>query len=214
MRVIGLDVGEKRIGVAKADSSTRIAVPVGFYTVDGSEWQKIARIANINSTNFFVLGLPRSNEGNETKQSLYVRNFAKMLIEKIPGARIKFQDESFTSVEAEERLKSRKRNYEKGEIDAEAAAIILQDFLERITAGDMIEETEEEEVPPTGVVDSVKTVVTDARDNVTNLTKKEADKVKLNTKKAKSKLKTVLGFVVLPLFILVLVGGIGGLRGI
>ena len=210
MRVIGLDVGEKRIGVAKADSSTRIAVPVGFYTVDGSEWQKIARIANINSTNFFVLGLPRSNEGNETKQSLYVRNFAKMLIEKIPGARIKFQDESFTSVEAEERLKSRKRSYEKGEIDAEAAAIILQDFLERITAGDMIEETEEEEVPPTGVVDSVKTVVTDARDNVTNLTKKEADKVKLNTKKAKSKLKTVLGFVVLPLFILVLVGGIGG----
>ena len=177
MRVIGLDVGEKRIGVAKADSSTRIAVPVGFYTVDGSEWQKIARIANINSTNFFVLGLPRSNEGNETKQSLYVRNFAKMLIEKIPGARIKFQDESFTSVEAEERLKSRKRSYEKGEIDAEAAAIILQDFLERITAGDMIEETEEEEVPPTGVVDSVKTVVTDARDNVTNLTKKEADKV-------------------------------------
>ena len=210
MRVIGLDVGEKRIGVAKADSSTRIAVPVGFYTVDGSEWQKIARIANINSTNFFVLGLPRSNEGNETKQSLYVRNFAKMLVEKIPGARIKFQDESFTSVEAEERLKSRKRSYEKGEIDAEAAAIILQDFLESITVGDMIEEAEEEEEAPTGVVDSVKTAVTDARDNVTNLTKKEADKVKLNTKKAKSTLKKVLGFVILPLFILLLAGGIGG----
>ena len=210
MRVIGLDVGEKRIGVAKADSSTRIAVPVGFYTVDGSEWQKIARIANINSTNFFVLGLPRSNEGNETKQSLYVRNFAKMLVENIPGARIKFQDESFTSVEAEERLRSRKRSYEKGEIDAEAAAIILQDFLENITVGDMIEETDEEEAAPTGVVDSVKTAVTDARENVTNLTKKEADKVKLNTKKAKSTLKKVLGFVILPLFILVLVGGIGG----
>ena len=100
MRVIGLDVGEKRIGVAKADSSTRIAIPVGFYAVDGSEWQKIARIANMNNTNFFVLGLPRSNEGNETKQSMYVRNFAKILIEKIPEARIKFQDESFTSVEA------------------------------------------------------------------------------------------------------------------
>lgn len=210
MRVIGLDVGEKRIGVAKADSSTRIAIPVGFYAVDGSEWQKIARIANMNNTNFFVLGLPRSNEGNETKQSMYVRNFAKILIEKIPEARIKFQDESFTSVEAEERLKSRKRNYEKGEIDAEAASIILQDFLESFTVGNMIKETEVEEATPSGVTDTVKAAVTDAKDNVTNLTKKEADKVKLNTKKAKSKLKKVLGFVILPLFALIILGGIGG----
>ena len=190
MRVIGLDVGEKRIGVSKADSSTRIAVPVGFVNVDGSEWQRIARIASMNNTYFFVLGLPRSNEGNETKQSLYVRSFAKILVEKIPGARIKFQDESFTSVEAEERLKSRKRNYEKGEIDAEAAAIILQDFLESFTIGDMVQEIETEKKSPTGVVGTVKTAVTDARDNVTNITKKEADKVKLNTKKAKHKMKT------------------------
>ena len=156
MRVIGLDVGEKRIGVSKADSSTRIAVPVGFVNVDGSEWQRIARIASMNNTYFFVLGLPRSNEGNETKQSLYVRSFAKILVEKIPGARIKFQDESFTSVEAEERLKSRKRNYEKGEIDAEAAAIILQDFLESFTIGDMVQEIETEKKSPTGVVGTVK----------------------------------------------------------
>ena len=39
MRIIGLDVGEKRIGVAKADSDTRIAIPVGFILVDGNEWQ-------------------------------------------------------------------------------------------------------------------------------------------------------------------------------
>ena len=69
MKILALDVGEKRIGVARADSTTRIAVPVGFVGVDGSEWQEIARIANLNNTNFFVLGLPRSNEGNETAQS-------------------------------------------------------------------------------------------------------------------------------------------------
>ena len=63
MRIIGLDVGEKRIGVAKADSGTRIAIPVGFINVDGSEWREIARIARLNSTNLFVIGLPRSNEG-------------------------------------------------------------------------------------------------------------------------------------------------------
>ena len=77
MRILGLDVGEKRIGVAKADSNTRIAVPVGFINVDGSEWQEIARLASLHNTEFFVIGMPRSNEGNETAQSLYVRNFAK-----------------------------------------------------------------------------------------------------------------------------------------
>lgn len=130
MKIIGLDVGEKRIGVAKVDSNTRIAVPVGFLLADGSEWQEIARIAGLSNTNFFVLGLPRSNEGNETKQSQYVRRFAQTLTEKIPGARVRFQDESLTSVEAEKRLKARKKRYERGDIDAEAATIILQDFIE------------------------------------------------------------------------------------
>ena len=131
MRVIGLDVGEKRIGVARADSETRIAVPVGFLLVDGSEWQKLAQIAQINGANTFVVGLPRSNEGNETAQSAYVRNFARVLTEKLPGIKVVFQDESLTSVVAEERLKTRKQTYDKGEIDAEAATIILQDFLEK-----------------------------------------------------------------------------------
>ena len=143
MRVIGLDVGEKRIGVARADSDTRIAVPVGFINVDGSEWQEIAQTARINGTNFFVIGLPRSNEGKETAQSLYVRNFAKVLTEKVPGAKVKFQDESLTSVEAEDRLKARKKKYEKGDIDAEAAAIILQDFLENLKTG-----ADSSELPP------------------------------------------------------------------
>ena len=130
MKIIGLDVGEKRIGVAKVDSSTKIAMPVGFVLVDGNEWQEIARIARMSNTSLFVLGLPRSNEGNETKQSEYVRQFAKELVKKIPGAKIQFQDESLTSVEAESRLKQRKKRYEKGDIDAEAATIILQDFVE------------------------------------------------------------------------------------
>lgn len=144
MKILGLDVGEKRIGVAKADSSVRIAVPVGFVAVDGSEWQEIARIARLNGTNLFVLGLPRSNDGNETAQSQYVRKFARELIKNIPGAKVSFQDESLTSVLAEERLKSRKKNYEKGNIDAEAATIILQDFLERVS------EKNEEEKKPNG----------------------------------------------------------------
>ncbi len=130
MKILGLDVGEKRIGVARADLDTRIAVPVGYVLRDGGEWEKIRQLARIYNTTSFVLGLPRSNEGNETQQSLYARNFAKELLKEVKGAKIQFQDESLTSVVAEERLKERKGKYEKGEIDAEAATIILQDFLE------------------------------------------------------------------------------------
>ena len=166
MKIIGLDIGEKRIGVAKADSSTRIAVPVGYINVDGSEWQEIARFSNLQGTNFFVLGLPRSNEGTETKQSVYVRNFAKLLVQRLPGAKVRFQDESLTSVVAEERLQASGKPYEKGDIDAEAASIILQDFMESFDS-------------PTA-----------NPENQQSLVKKQSDKVKLNTKKAKHKMKT------------------------
>lgn len=134
MRIIGLDVGTRRIGVAKADTSVRIAIPNGFVLVNGQEIPEILRIARLNDTNFFVVGLPRSNDGNETAQSAYARKFADTLAASMPGARIYFQDESLTSVVAEERLKKRKKNFEKGEIDAEAASIILQDFIEHYAA--------------------------------------------------------------------------------
>lgn len=200
MRIIGLDVGEKRIGVAKVDSNTRIAVPVGFVLVDGSEWQEIARIANLNSTNFFVLGLPRSNEGNETHQTLYVRNFARTLTEKIPGAKIRFQDESLTSVEAESRLKKRKKKYEKGEIDAEAASIILQDFIENYKPSESnISTNNETESGPRKITENTK-----------KLAKRESDKVALNAKKARHQSKKIAKILAIPpvllLVILVVVG--------
>ena len=181
MRIIGLDVGEKRIGVAKVDSETRIAVPVGFLNVNGTEWQEIARIANLNNTSLFVLGLPRSNEGNETAQSLYVRNFAKVLMTKIPNAKVKFQDESLTSVIAEERLKTRQKKYEKGTIDAEAATIILQDFIENF-------KEPEAKMPEN-----------------TNLIKEEVKKVKRKTKRIKT---IISGSFILIILALLAVGGI------
>ena len=184
MRIIGLDVGEKRIGVAKVDSSTRIAVPVGFLLADGSEWQEIRRIANLNNTNFFVLGLPRSNEGNETKQTLYVRGFARMLAKMIPGAKIRFQDESLTSVEAESRLKAHKKKYEKGDIDAEAATIILQDFIESFKEEKPSPSPEESQDTKSGLWPS-----NDSLEALQSVAKKEKNKVVLEAKKTKKKIK-------------------------
>ncbi len=130
MRIIGLDVGTKRIGVAKVDTTVKIATPDYTIPVDGNELREIARLARENNTNVIVVGLPRSNQGVETAQSTYSRQFAKKIKDVIPDARIFFQDESLTSIEAENRLKARKKRYAKGEIDAEAASIILQDFIE------------------------------------------------------------------------------------
>ena len=113
MKIIGLDVGTKRIGVARADSTVKIAVPIGFIEVDGTEFDQILKIARQNSTNSFVIGLPRSLQGEETAQSRYTRLFAKKLKERLNEAKIAFQDESLTSIEAENRLKKSKKPYEK-----------------------------------------------------------------------------------------------------
>ncbi len=184
MKILGLDVGEKRIGVARADSSTRIAIPCGTIEVDGTEWEQINRFVKFYDTKLFVLGLPRSNEGNETTQSLYARNFAKILAEKIPDAHIRFQDESLTSIEAEKRLKARKKSYEKGEIDAEAASIILQDFIENFN-----------EKPAEVKKD-------------TNIVKKTADKTMLKTKTAATKSKNLYKKLIpipISLFLIILI---------
>ena len=133
MKLIGLDVGTRRIGIAKADTSVRIAVPDGVIMVTGQEFVEIAKLAKRYNTTWFVVGLPRNSRGEETQQSAYVRDFARKLKSVIPGAKIRFQDESLTSVEAESRLQNRKRGFQKGDIDSEAATIILQDFIEHFS---------------------------------------------------------------------------------
>ena len=123
-----LDVGEKRIGVAVADSSVRIAVPFLTIEVDGSEIQAIAEVVLKEQADTLILGYPRNQQGEATAQTQYVEMFAERL--KDLDVKILFQDESLTSVLAEQRLISHKKPYTKGDIDAQAAAIILQDYLE------------------------------------------------------------------------------------
>lgn len=128
-QLLGLDVGAARIGVALADSAVRIAVPQGYIEVDGNEMTAIAELAISSSTDTIVIGYPRNQSGEPTAQTAYVEEFAKKLRDF--DATIVFQDESLTSVMAEQRLVSRRKNYVKGDIDSEAAAIILQDYMEQ-----------------------------------------------------------------------------------
>ncbi|MGH7218328.1 MAG: Holliday junction resolvase RuvX [Candidatus Microsaccharimonas sp.] len=126
--LVSLDVGEKRIGVAVADAGIRIAVPFATVEVDGSEIQAIAEIVLKENADIIVVGYPRNQSGEATAQTKYVEAFTEQLepLEK----KIVFQDESLTSVLAEQQLIAHKRPYSKGDIDAQAAAIILQDYVE------------------------------------------------------------------------------------
>ncbi len=126
--LVCLDVGEKRIGVAVADSSVRIAVPFETVEVDGNEIESIAEIIINQNAEILVIGYPRNQSGEPTDQTKFVENFAEKLRD-MP-AKIVFQDESLTSVLAEQTLASHNRPYSKSDIDAQAAAIILQDYLE------------------------------------------------------------------------------------
>ena len=126
--LVCLDVGEKRIGVAVADTAVRIAVAFDTIAVDGEELNKIAEIVIREGAKTIIVGYPRNQQGETTAQTSYVEKFAESLADM--AEEIVFQDESLTSVIAESRLIAMKKPYSKGDIDAQAAAIILEDYME------------------------------------------------------------------------------------
>ena len=127
---LALDVGEKRIGVALADDAIKIAVAYDTIAVDGTEVQQIADLLRRESIDVLVIGYPRNQSGEATKQTEYVERFAAKLASY--GAPIVYQDESVTSVQAETILKNQKQPYQKADIDALAASLILQDYMESL----------------------------------------------------------------------------------
>ena len=140
MRIVALDIGEKRIGTAYADTKVRIAIPREMIPVDGNELANIAKFCRLEKAEVLVSGYPRNSQGEATKQTEFVVDFVekiKAYFESIGQAlpQIYFQDESLTSVTAEQRLSSKKHELSrndraKGIVDSEAATIILQDFIE------------------------------------------------------------------------------------
>ena len=126
--LVCLDVGEKRIGVAIADCAIKIAIPFETIEVDGNEIDEIKKIFVNEDADILVIGYPRNQSGESTAQTKFVKDFADKLTDITPN--IEFQDESLTSVMAEQRLASHNRPYSKADIDAQAATIILQDYIE------------------------------------------------------------------------------------
>lgn len=126
-KLLGLDVGERRIGVSIGDDRVKIASPLITINVDGKEIDIIKQLIADHGVSTMVVGYPRNQSGDTTKQTRLVELFADKL--RGLGPKLVFSDESVTSVLAEQRLVGYNKPYTKADIDAQAATIILQDYL-------------------------------------------------------------------------------------
>ena len=134
-RILGLDVGDKYIGVSISDATCTIASNLVTISRTSNEkaYEEIEKILNECGIEKVVVGVPINMDGSETVMSKRIRKFAKKLTPKF-GVEVIFQDERFTSIEAERTLiKSNvRRENRKKYIDQLAASIILQTYLDRM----------------------------------------------------------------------------------
>lgn len=133
-RIAGIDYGTKRIGVAIADTETKIASPLDNYNrisrdKDAHYFVELVRREAIDK---FVVGLPISLDGYDNQKSREAKNFGAWLTE-ITGVPVEYCDERFTSVEAEQMLMSANLTKKRrtARLDKLAAQLILSAYLER-----------------------------------------------------------------------------------
>jgi putative Holliday junction resolvase len=133
-RYLGLDVGDRRIGVAVSDPTGSLARPVETYNRRGStvDVEHIVDLAGEYETVKVVVGLPKNMNGTEGPQAEKTRDFATALSER--GLEVDLWDERLSTVEASRRLIEQRRRGRRlqDRLDSEAAAVILQTYLDHV----------------------------------------------------------------------------------
>ena len=132
-RSLGIDYGEKRVGLALSDRSNLIASPFKTinYINENDLVTQLKKIVIENDIKNFVLGLPINMKGEDTAQTKIVRKFKKSLSSlDLP---VIYEDERLSSISAKNALilQNIKTGHNKPEIDKTAAAIILQQYLDK-----------------------------------------------------------------------------------
>lgn len=131
-RILCLDVGDKRIGVAVSDEMQLIATPHSVYTRVGygPDVLHILQLCREQQADLVVCGLPRNMDGSIGFQAEKVQAFAEKLKES--GLNVIFQDERLSTVSAHQALieGGMRRDSRKGTVDKVAAAVILQQYLD------------------------------------------------------------------------------------
>jgi putative Holliday junction resolvase len=133
LRILGIDYGSKRVGLALSDPTHLIASPFKTLTVSSDEsliyaLQKIIQYYKIESV---VIGMPYRLKGGDSPQTKVVRKFTQKLMDN--GIRVEEEDERLSSVSAKRALidQNFKTGKNKGLIDQTAAAIMLQQYLDK-----------------------------------------------------------------------------------
>ena len=133
-RVMALDFGDARIGIAMSDIMKIIANGYETYkrVSEEKDLQYIVGLVKPNAVDEIVFGLPINMDGTEGDRVLRTREFADKLQQLIPNVEISFQDERLTTVTGERMLIEAgvRREKRKGVIDKIAATIILQQYLD------------------------------------------------------------------------------------
>lgn len=129
-KIMALDVGTKRIGIAISDYLHIIANRHSYIARDNDSVNKIVNIAKENNVKKIIIGVPYNMDGTQGSQAQDCIDFAGQ----IQGFELIFEDERLTSETAEENLKAKKINFrkDKGLVDVESAGIILEQYLSRI----------------------------------------------------------------------------------
>ncbi len=131
INVLALDVGGRRIGMARGDTDVKVPRLLPTLEMTDDLFDKLTEIVTYEGIDVIVVGYPRNLSGQATEQTNIIVGFADQLRQKV-GVTVEFQDESLTSVRAEEVLQARGQPYTRADIDAESAAIILADYLEQV----------------------------------------------------------------------------------
>ena len=128
MKVLAIDHGEKRIGLALSDPRGIIASPLPTLNIKSlvDAIEKIHRISKSQGAELILIGLPLGPNGEETQQSIKVRYFGDTL-SRTNGTPVEYWNESFTTQIAQKGPSSKKK---RANFDSEAARIILQEFLD------------------------------------------------------------------------------------
>lgn len=138
VRVLAVDFGERRIGLAFAETDLGVGVAVGTVPRESDEkaCRRIASEASGREVELLLVGEPRRTDGSESPLARRVRGFAARL-EAATGLPVTFHPETLTSVEAERDLRQAgvRGRQRKESTDAEAAAVLLRDWMEAGGAG-------------------------------------------------------------------------------
>jgi len=134
VRILAVDVGQKRYGLAQSDPTQTIASPVGTFHLEAL-LEKLKEITTRETIQQLVVGWPLNMDSQESEATDRVKVFITTVQRRFPGLEIIKYDERFTSTMAQRAIREaglpKKTREEKGLVDTVAAIIILQEYLNR-----------------------------------------------------------------------------------